>query len=135
MRRVRRELRAYDPHCDIFWSKTRKMASDGTRPGRWRVVRFGFGLNGWRTVFYWEGPNGEYREPFPVEPILVLLRKADEDLKLVQLRADRENDERKQRMRAEVRDWMYRGVLDLHRKFMGGRKIIPVAKMMGVSSR
>jgi hypothetical protein len=59
--RARRALREYSRELQVFWSPLRRFSS--ALPGRWRVVQWSKGSGVWSTLFFWEGPNGEYRPP------------------------------------------------------------------------
>ena len=71
LERVREALKRYDPLVNVWWSPNRGHQTG--QPGRWRIVRFFEAMGEWRTLFYWEGPQGEYR-PLYAEPILNQLR-------------------------------------------------------------
>lgn len=121
--RVRRELRNYDSHLNLWWAGSRHARVDVERPGRWRVVRYTPGQGGWLTIFFWEGLNGEYREPWPVEPILSQVRLCDVGLKIVMARTDEKNERLDRKKREETLRMVWEGVKDAADRYMG-RKIV-----------
>lgn len=81
LERARRRLKEFDPRLSIWWSSTRhawdyKNDCPAEIPGRWRVVEWLTRQGNWTTVFYLEGPSGEFRDFEPVEAILQRLGRA-----------------------------------------------------------
>lgn len=79
--RARKRLSEFDARLSIWWSPNRhawdyKADAPAEIPGRWRVVEWLANLGNWQTVFFIEGPNGEYRDFEPVEAILQRLGRA-----------------------------------------------------------
>lgn len=121
--RVRRELRNYDSQLNIWWAQSRHARKDPDRPGRWRVVRYTPGQGGWLTVFFWEGINGEYRMPWPVEPILNQIRLCDVGLKKLMAQVDESNERIDRKKREEIRRMVWEGVRDAYQRF-SGKKVV-----------
>jgi len=96
-------LERFDSRLSLWWSPSRKAWDyvrdcPAERPGRWRVVEWAPNQGNWLTCFYWEGENGEYRDPLPVEPILQRLGRASvptaEAAKIAEDAAERREKER-----------------------------------------
>ncbi len=124
---ARESLREYDPYLALWWSRARR-GSSRSCPGRWRVVRYKPG-GGFNTVFYLEGPTGEYRDPEPIAPILAQLKKADVGLDHVVRTIEAANANLLAKQKAERMDWVRRGILETHARFMRGRRVFGVAKI------
>lgn len=69
---MRDALRRHDSTLNVWWSPSRGHQTG--LPGRWRVVRWRRGTGEHQTLFYWEGPQKQYR-PLAVQPILHQLRQ------------------------------------------------------------
>ena len=65
---ARARLLLEDDRLDIWWCDKRRL---------WKGMAFMRKAGTWSFVFYWQGPNGEYRRPLPVEPIMEKLRSID----------------------------------------------------------
>lgn len=74
LRALQRALRGIEPDLDVWWSPARGRGTD-QRKGRWRIVSWSPGSSSWLTVFYVEGPLGEYRPIDPMDPIISQVRK------------------------------------------------------------
>lgn len=124
LERTRRALKAYDRHLNIWWCPNRGLArGDEEMPGRWRVVRYGERAGGWKKWFYWEGPQGEYRHPFPVEPILEKVKAGEHNMRELAIAIDQRNDRIKERQREEAMREVHAGAREAYRFYMN-RKII-----------
>ncbi|MCP3960851.1 MAG: hypothetical protein GY719_23650 [bacterium] len=114
--RTRRELRRLDPRLDLWWDRDKHL---------WKVMeRVQDHL--WSYVFFWRGPEGEYRDPGAVEQMLRRLAQCDWDRQSVRdstctdLRSDvssRRKEILKQKAQEVeyykkhvVRDYMERGI-------------------------
>lgn len=78
---ARKRLQDFDPRLNIWWSPSRrawdyKRDAPAEMAGRWRIVEWMPNHGNWHTAFYWEGPNGEFRDFEPLEPILQRLGRA-----------------------------------------------------------
>lgn len=102
--RVRRELRAFDERVGIWWSPMRRADSDPHRPGRWRVVEWLPRMGNWSTAFYWEGPDGEYRDFEPVGPIIAKLQRIAKPLDQQLGLCEASNETREERRKKEIRE-------------------------------
>lgn len=98
---ARKALRAFDPRLNLWWSTTRKR-DDPERPGRWRVVEWMANQGNWSTCFYWEGENGEYRDPMPVQPIIDKLGRIAQNLAVVAQQAEEAEQKREH---TRLKEW------------------------------
>jgi hypothetical protein len=103
LERARKALSDYDWRLGLWWSPMRALGRDEERPGRWRVVEWMPRHGNHHTVFYLEGPEGQFRDFEPVDAILARLRKAASvDTKTAAAQADQAAQDRELQRRTEL---------------------------------
>lgn len=116
LEKARKALKAFDPRLNLWWSPMRHFNSE--LPGRWRVVEFLAGSGTWDTVFSWEGPEGQYRPPLPVEPIIAKIASMDVtkhggDLTKMSKALDAKNDKQDEKSKTAKKDDARRSAHDV----------------------
>lgn len=120
--RARRALHEFDPRLSIWWSPTRGATWDPDTPGRWRIVEWMPRQANWTTVFYWEGPKGQYRAPEPIEPILLRLAAADVPMDVLDRSVEEEQERAGRKRKDELRDACREQAEDLGARKFGIRQ-------------
>lgn len=70
LERARAALARVDRRLDLWWDE---------RKGLWKVMERWAQTGRWSYCLYWRGPDGEYRHPEPIEPLLEKLGEIDSD--------------------------------------------------------
>lgn len=117
---LRRLLSERDWKLSIWWSPGRR-GDDPKTPGRWRVVQWLASTSNWHTIFYWEGPRGEYRDIWPIEPIIQRIMQADRPLREAEEDAESSNYRMEAKRKAALKEDLKRYWEDYSARH-GGRR-------------
>lgn len=119
LRALQSALAKIEPDLDVWWSPARGRGGDPRR-GRWRIVSWSPGSSNWLTVFYVEGPLGEYRPLSPMGPILRQVEKVAWTGRQSIAELEREVDEHNAKVKA-ARDSELEGAMREYLEDFGAR--------------
>jgi len=118
--KARARLAEYDALANLWWSPNHGHKTG--LPGRWRVVHWSSTAAAWVTVFYWEGPRGEFRDVLPIEPLLAKLRRAEDNHRSDVIRKmDEANATREFKRKLAFRRMLAEHDKDTHARLSGGK--------------
>jgi hypothetical protein len=76
VQRARAALKRYDPFLDLWWSPVIRI-TDAVHPGRWTIKAWEQKGGAWDLVHIWEGPDGSFRNEFPVDALIEVVAYKD----------------------------------------------------------
>jgi hypothetical protein len=122
LERTRRKLAEENWRLSVWWSHCRMAGYDHETPGRWRIVEWMPEQMNWATIFYWEGPEGQYRHPDDADAIIRRVHRADRPIDEIDAENDRHNAQIDQKKRREHIKVLLEHYLDLKERDQGIRQ-------------